>query len=464
MGLGRTRRVVIVLSAAAALGVTACSGSTTGPGGGSGSSRAPAAQGAINVLDVLPPGNPTNTSQRAMYDALNTVDPTALTDDKLSTYYKNEALDPAPADVVKTETPRAGVTIKRDKYGVPLRLRQDRRRHRLRCGLCGHRGPHVCHGCHSLLGCRAPVRAAWSEQGQSRHRCRSTAPGRLHDRPRRTRSSTHWASGPTGKALVDRLDAFVAGVNAARKVMCPTVTAPPARPLPAAQSDPHALYAGRRRLCRFAHRRNLRRGGGQEAQNAVFLRQLQGRARRRARPRGPQRSAGRPRPEHSRYRSGRPALRSSAAIDQAAVALPDIPSKAVKWSAVPAGSRRARDAVRRGCRGRTTLADRLHVPAQMSNALLVSSSHTTTGHPISVMGPQTAYQAPNFFDEIALHGPHYDARGVAFANLQFAVLIGHGRELRLVGHQLLGRRRRHRARQAVQPQRQQADRQLDEPT
>ena len=43
----------------------------------------------------------------------------------------------------------------------------------------------------------------------------------------------------------------------------------------------------------------------------------------------------------------------------------------------------------------------------MSNALLVSGSHTTTGRPIAVMGPQTAYQAPNFFDEIALHGPHY---------------------------------------------------------
>ena len=119
MGLGRTRRVVIVLSAAAALGVTACSGSTTGPGGSSGSSSAPAPQGPINVLDVLPPGNPPDTSERAMYDALNTVDPTALTDGQLCTYYKNAPLDPAPADVVKTETPKAGVTIKRDKYGVP---------------------------------------------------------------------------------------------------------------------------------------------------------------------------------------------------------------------------------------------------------------------------------------------------------------------------------------------------------
>ena len=54
-----------------------------------------------------------------MYDALNTIDPTGLTDGQLSNYYKTAPLDPAPADVVKTETPKSGVTIKRDKSGVP---------------------------------------------------------------------------------------------------------------------------------------------------------------------------------------------------------------------------------------------------------------------------------------------------------------------------------------------------------
>ena len=59
--------------------------------------------------------------------------------------------------------------------------------------------------------------------------------------------------------------------------------------------------------------------------------------------------------------------------------------------------------------------------------MLVSGSHTTTGHPIAVMGPQTGYQSPNFWDEIALHGPHYNVRGVAFVNNQFVVEIGHGK-------------------------------------
>ena len=54
-----------------------------------------------------------------MYDALNTIDPTALTDGQLSNYYKDAPLDPAPGDVVKTEKPKSGVTIKRDKAACP---------------------------------------------------------------------------------------------------------------------------------------------------------------------------------------------------------------------------------------------------------------------------------------------------------------------------------------------------------
>src|SRR3569833_1517668 len=106
------------LDDAAHIGLRACSASTTGP------SQTPSLspqrpQGALDVLDILPPGNATGPSQRSMYDALNTVDPAALPGEKLATYYKPAPLDPAPADVVKTETPRAGVTIKRDTFGVP---------------------------------------------------------------------------------------------------------------------------------------------------------------------------------------------------------------------------------------------------------------------------------------------------------------------------------------------------------
>src|ERR1700712_2291338 len=114
MALGKFTAAGAITSVVA---LSACSASTTGPAP---TPTGQAPQAALNVLNILPAGNDTGPSQRAMYDALNTVDPSTLTDDKLSTYYKNEALDPAPGDVVKTETPRAGVTIKRDKYGVPF--------------------------------------------------------------------------------------------------------------------------------------------------------------------------------------------------------------------------------------------------------------------------------------------------------------------------------------------------------
>ena len=64
----------------------------------------------------------------------------------------------------------------------------------------------------------------------------------------------------------------------------------------------------------------------------------------------------------------------------------------------------------------------------MSNALLVGGQHTTDGHPIAVFGPQTSYYTPQLLDEIDLHGPGIDARGVSFAGTQFIVELGHGRD------------------------------------
>ncbi|MDT4936538.1 MAG: hypothetical protein QOG80_209, partial [Pseudonocardiales bacterium] len=43
----------------------------------------------------------------------------SLTNSTLSTYYNDESFGVRPADVIKTETPRAGVTIYRDKLDIP---------------------------------------------------------------------------------------------------------------------------------------------------------------------------------------------------------------------------------------------------------------------------------------------------------------------------------------------------------
>jgi acyl-homoserine lactone acylase PvdQ len=64
----------------------------------------------------------------------------------------------------------------------------------------------------------------------------------------------------------------------------------------------------------------------------------------------------------------------------------------------------------------------------MSNALLVSGAHTASGHPVAVFGPQTGYFAPQLWVAEELQGPGISARGVAFAGLNFEVLLGRGQD------------------------------------
>ncbi len=364
-----------------------------------------------------------------MYDAMNTIDPSSLTDGQLSTYYKAAPLDPAPGTVVKTENPKPGVTIKRDKYGVPY--------------VYGTTDDDTAYGAgYAGTEDRMFVMDALRYAGSGRY---SELLGASKDNIAQDAALLRQAdytpaeanaqldalakASPQGKELVGRLDAFVAGVNAARKAMCPIVTAPscptPYRllkltPTPYTRAD--VVYAGALIGGIYG------KGGGQEAQNALFLRQLQNKL---GADLGRKVLADLQDPldpsavvtDPGQQPEGQPGP-----IDPAAVALPDLPGGNVKIAAGTGGiPTSATPPSGAGAGGGSTLLDSLQMPAHMSNAMLVAGSHTTTGHPIAVMGPQTGYQAPNFWDEIALHGPHYDARGVAFANLQFAVLIGHGK-------------------------------------
>jgi acyl-homoserine lactone acylase PvdQ len=67
-------------------------------------------------------------------------------------------------------------------------------------------------------------------------------------------------------------------------------------------------------------------------------------------------------------------------------------------------------------------------PRSSSNALLVSAKESKTGKPIAVMGPQTAYFAPQLLMEQDVHGPGIDARGATFAGVSLYVLLGRGRD------------------------------------
>ncbi len=66
-------------------------------------------------------------------------------------------------------------------------------------------------------------------------------------------------------------------------------------------------------------------------------------------------------------------------------------------------------------------------PASMSNAVLVGSSRSTTGHPIFVAGPQLGYFFPEVVLEYDLHGGGIDVRGAAVPGLPY-VVIGRGKD------------------------------------
>ena len=56
----------------------------------------------------------------------------------------------------------------------------------------------------------------------------------------------------------------------------------------------------------------------------------------------------------------------------------------------------------------------LKFPGQMSNALMVGASHSVSGHPVAVFGPQVSYFAPEILMQEDLHSPSYDAMGASF--------------------------------------------------
>jgi acyl-homoserine lactone acylase PvdQ len=70
----------------------------------------------------------------------------------------------------------------------------------------------------------------------------------------------------------------------------------------------------------------------------------------------------------------------------------------------------------------------LALPANESNALVVSASKSASGHPLAVFGPQVGYFAPQILMEEDLHGPGIDAAGAAFPGVNQYVELGHGRD------------------------------------
>ena len=421
----RRNGALVLIAAAVGLVAAACTSSTSG-GGGSSSSGA----NAFTVYTVLPPGElrakgvPT---QETMYDQLNTVPPDQINDSTVGQHYKPGVLEPANEDVVTTENPpqRPGVKIVWDKWGVPY--------------ISGTTNDDVAWGAGwagTELRMFAMDYIRYAGAGRSaelvpvadaaQQDAAALAAAAYTPQEAQQQIDALANSGPAGADAVSRINAFVDGINASRKALCPTVTAktcpkeyalfkvPPKPFVPADIVFAAATIGG-----------IYGKGGGAEAINARWFAQLEQKF-------GTQ--------EASKILNDTLDWNDSTAAvtvpgefpygqngdaDPAAVAIPDLkgPTATGTGNLGPAehAAFKLQVPTNKGNLYTVPLA-----PLAASNALLVTGDHTTTGKPVAVFGPQVGYQVPGLLQEEVLHGPDYDARGVAFVGLQMFVLLGRG--------------------------------------
>ena len=402
-------------------------------------------QGAQSALLTATPTSPAHfADQLEMYDALGKVAPGTLSESSLTSYYKNARLGVADADVVSTETPRAGLTIKRDKFGVPhikgvtdedvafgagYANIEDRM---FLTDVLRHTGSaHMA----EFLGPTAANVAMDASQLRIAAYTPAEASQQIADVVKRYPVE--------GQKLLSRLDAMIAGMNAAQKALCPAavpVPNPGATGLGFGQKCP-VEYAALQKAPTDYTRADIvyiaslvggifGKGGGGEEANARWLQQLQAKL-------GV--AAGRKVFDDLREKNDAEAPTTSPTVQPfgggpvkplAGNALPDLTPSATApgtgsdagGSSVPIPLPAAPDAVD-GPFGKIGLGLHEH---GLSNALLVDAKHSKDGHPTVVFGPQTGYYTPQLLVEQDLDGPSIKARGVSFAGTNLVVELGHG--------------------------------------
>jgi acyl-homoserine lactone acylase PvdQ len=347
--------------------------------------------------DILPPGQAggvaftkNSTDQAKLYDALTPLQD-HVTDATIGKTFKRETLGLGAEPAVSTERPRKGVTITRDRWGVPhivgktdldvafgagWATAQDRQ---LIMELL--RGPG------RIAALDAPGINAFSLALAGKTFVPSAATeARLNEQV-----DLVLRSGDKGRRLIKIIDAYTAGINGAY-----AKAGLPIRPW--TRADVVAIGGLIGGL--------FGSGGGDETARADFLAKLQVKL-------GAE--VGRQVWEDLRLRDdpeARMAVEGTFPYGQSTSELGNVLIDA--GSFVPLG----------GVVAPTSAAEL--PPTMMSNALLVGAKRSATGKPIAVMGPQVGYYYPEILLELDLKGGGYNARGAAFPGISFAVLLGRG--------------------------------------
>jgi acyl-homoserine lactone acylase PvdQ len=423
----------------------------------------PGSRGNVDVVDALQvgpsrtatPTTPQNfADQLEIYDALATTAPGDLTEADLTRFYKEAPID-LPADEAVSEiAPRPGVVIRRDRFGVPFVTGETAEDVAFGAGYAGTQDRMF------LTDVLRHVGAARTAEFLG------GSPGNLAMDAEQLRIAAYTREEATaqiqgaldrfpeeGPGLLARLDAFLAGINAAQRALCPVAFGLPVGDVTGGEADPGAglgpdcpvEYAALDTPPTDFDRADIvyiaslvggifGKGGGSELTNTRWLQQLQ-------------RTFGdveaRRVFEDLRLRND-PEAPTTATVafpyegepvdpTEPGVALPDLDGEVAPSTGsevegsqlrVPLAGSSSRPSVVDGPFGPIDLG--FDADPGLSNALLVGASKTASGHPLAVFGPQTGYFTPQLLSEISLRGPGIAARGVSFAGTQLIVELGHG--------------------------------------
>ena len=448
-------RLVGLLAAASLVAAVAPTALADDPGGAA-AVPAPARAGESygNLWNILPPGSNGNVTaldvaallgttatpttpahfadQLEMYDALTRHDPGGITQADIEQLYKRE--DFTPATVVSTKSPRPGVTIQRDAYGVPF--------------INGTTFDDVEYGAgYAAIEDRMFLMDVLRHTGAARMaEFVGNTPGNVAMDQAQLRSAYYTPAeanaqiakaaadaGAQGQKLLGGVDAFLAGINQAQHDLCPILAAPTCpveyvalQKVPTDWTRADIVYIASLVGGIFG------KGGGHEIQNAKWWQALKARfgKKQALKVYGDLREKNDPEAPTTSSKSA-PYDGTAFDPDLPGVALPD--RNAATASGTGAALRGSAPAAAPGkVKPKLDLPNGVSVDLSqlgaqgMSNALLVTGKESTTGQPLAVMGPQTGYYAPQLLVEQVLNGPGIQARGVAFAGTNLFVQLGRG--------------------------------------
>jgi acyl-homoserine lactone acylase PvdQ len=393
------------------------------------------------VLNILPPGQgrymngpelllaqlggdqpPHNTDQIEMYDSLVQATP-GLTADRLTEYFKDATFGVLPDDIATEYSPRDGLTILRDEsFGVPHVYGETRSDVMFGAGYVTAEDRlfmmdtlrHVGRGRASeFLGASEANlemdRAFYATAGYDEEEYEAMADRLMELDPVR------------GAQAIQDVQDYSEGVNA---YIDEALTDPSKLPgeYEALQQIPREWIPTDTAAVASLIGSQLGVGGGGELRNAAFLSAL--------RKKGFDDQEARAIFDDLRHAEDPEAPTTTekrfewnnhlGPVDPASVAFPDDAEEVARR----AEERSSMPGYLDGPFGRIQLA----FPSQMSNTILVDAKHSESGRPIAVIGPQVGYWSPEILNELDLHGPGIDARGVGFPGISMYVLLGRGQD------------------------------------